>query len=1163
MIARPTVTLDERDAARIVTEVLARRFGYLPQWRPLERGADAALIQITARYLQAIIQRLNQAPEKNKLAFLDLLGLALVPATPARAPVVFAVADGAPDAQAPAGSQLAAPPPPGATDPIVFETETATGVTAAKLKQIVTLWPGRDQYLDHTEPFLAGQPIQLFRKPLLQDTPHAIYLAHDALLAIAGTTTLDVEFELTQTSSDRLRISWQYWDGAVWRSFKSAKPACSQKDAENADSTQGLTRSGRYLLESDCAQSSKRAVNGIEAFWIRGQLSEPLLPDPGQALPFVDRIRLASIITNPLKGTLSGVIRENKPFGMADSSRISGVVANEAGQPLEGVAVKITSPDDDNFEQVTLQTDKSDPTDATVKPGHYDSRRDEGGSTVSIASQSNYELQVAFLALQASFNLRNLDDERDITLDLTFNVDGLDPDKAFSDGTELDLTKPFYPFGQQPQPGSTFYFSSKEVFTKPGAKVQLYVARTATPQDKVEIAQVSQGSGPVMFGPGAGGDNRELDHLIDWEYWNGTKWVILFQSSASNKPAADLDTTELIEFQVPDDIVPTKVNDEEALWMRARLVRGGFGFTQRVTWLDGAENNNEFTYVIDKPPSVAAFRLGYSWTYGLFHPEHVITHNDFQYEDHTFEATWPGATFLPFRRVRDVTPALYLGFDTKLPVDRVGLYFDIVEEKAQTLGPALVWEYFEGAVWRELSVADETRNLRLPGIVSFIGAEDSQPLARFDTELNWVRARLKEDGPPDEPTVNSLFTNAVWATQQQTVVNAPLGASDGLPNQILFFTQIPVLAGERIEVQELSGARANVEWRLVALSIARGDRNIVRDLEEMLSSENAQTDLVKGDLRLVRDRNKKVAEVWVRWYEQPHLFYSSKEDRHYVIDRARGLIFFGDGVKGKIPPAGSAIFSRVHRAGGGLAGNVAARSINQILGPVPGVQSVANARAAEGGADGETIESLSIRGPLTIRHRGRALTPSDYETLAHEASPAVAIARAIPTRNAGGQTIAGWVTLLIIPQSKEPQPWPSFGLRYRIRKYIEERAPAETAAAAQIYVTGPDYLAVGVNATIAPIDAAEAGTVETRARQALEEFLHPLRGGPDRKGWDLGRDLFLSDIAAVLERVEGLDYVKELELLIDGVPQGESVSIADDRVVVAGTIRLKLKENEA
>ena len=46
--------------------------------------------------------------------------------------------------------------------------------------------------------------------------------------------------------------------------------------------------------------------------------------------------------------------------------------------------------------------------------------------------------------------------------------------------TKLDLTKAFYPFGQQPQPGSAFYFSSEEVFSKPGAAVDVAVVEQNT-----------------------------------------------------------------------------------------------------------------------------------------------------------------------------------------------------------------------------------------------------------------------------------------------------------------------------------------------------------------------------------------------------------------------------------------------------------------------------------------------------------------------------------------------------------------------------------------------------------------------------------------------------------------------------------------------------------
>jgi hypothetical protein len=188
---------------------------------------------------------------------------------------------------------------------------------------------------------------------------------------------------------------------------------------------------------------------------------------------------------------------------------------------------------------------------------------------------------------------------------------------------------------------------------------------------------------------------------------------------------------------------------------------------------------------------------------------------------------------------------------------------------------------------------------------------------------------------------------------------------------------------------------------------------------------------------------------------------------------------------------------------------------------------------------------------------------ADYETLASEASPAVAIARAIPGRNPAGLHLPGWITLLIIPHSRDRRPYPSFGLREQVRKFLERRAPADVAGLHRIHVTGPTYLPVDVAATIAPVDPSEAGAVERRVREALERFLHPLVGGPGGRGWDLGRDVFLSDVAAEVERVDGVDYVQELTLLLSGMPQGESLPIGDCEIVAAGTITLKLRESES
>ena len=205
----------------------------------------------------------------------------------------------------PAGTRLMAQPPPERNDQILFETERSTGLAAAELKDVVSLWPGRDQYINHSAAFLAGAPFTPFRKRELQDTPHILYLAHDTLLALAGKSQVNLTFELTTSGSEPLTTSWEYWDGKVWREFLSMRPGCDPAESRALEGTLGLTRSGTMQLRTDCAETARTKVNGIEAFWIRGRLDEPLPADPVQVLPEIDGITLDAEIRRPLEFTVS------------------------------------------------------------------------------------------------------------------------------------------------------------------------------------------------------------------------------------------------------------------------------------------------------------------------------------------------------------------------------------------------------------------------------------------------------------------------------------------------------------------------------------------------------------------------------------------------------------------------------------------------------------------------------------------------------------------------------------------------------------------------------------------------------------------------------------------------------------------------------------------
>jgi hypothetical protein len=115
------------------------------------------------------------------------------------------------------------------------------------------------------------------------------------------------------------------------------------------------------------------------------------------------------------------------------------------------------------------------------------------------------------------------------------------------------------------------------------------------------------------------------------------------------------------------------------------------------------------------------------------------------------------------------------------------------------------------------------------------------------------------------------------------------------------------------------------------------------------------------------------------------------------------------------------------------------------------------------------------------------------------------------------------------------------------------------SSGSRLAVIGPTYLPIGVGAVVVPRDLGEAGAVETTVLAALARFLHPLTGGPEGRGWPFGRAIYLSNVAALLEGLTGVDHVEDLNLLLNDTPRGEWVAVPPGRIVVAGTLRVEMK----
>ena len=127
-------------------------------------------------------------------------------------------------------------------------------------------------------------------------------------------------------------------------------------------------------------------------------------------------------------------------------------------------------------------------------------------------------------------------------------------------------------------------------------------------------------------------------------------------------------------------------------------------------------------------------------------------------------------------------------------------------------------------------------------------------------------------------------------------------------------------------------------------------------------------------------------EIWIRWREVSDFNGSYPHSRHYTLDHGTGELVFGNGILGLVPPLGINNIVANYSVGAGSAGNVARGAVAQLKSPVPGIASVTNRLDADGGAGIETADIARQRGPQTLRHRGRAVSRTDFEWLAREAA---------------------------------------------------------------------------------------------------------------------------------------------------------------------------------
>jgi hypothetical protein len=367
-----------------------------------------------------------------------------------------------------------------------------------------------------------------------------------------------------------------------------------------------------------------------------------------------------------------------------------------------------------------------------------------------------------------------------------------------------------------------------------------------------------------------------------------------------------------------------------------------------------------------------------------------------------------------------------------------------------------------------------------------------------------------------------LGINSVPVTQRAHVSNEVLPDGTGAPDQVVVVSRRPIIPGSvRLTI---STNNEIVLWQEIDDLLAAGPEVQVPDLRQPPGSPSATNPLV---------------EV-------------------FTVNPESGEIKFGDGLRGKRPPAGAKLRAS-YDYGVGSAGNVGAGSINNSPALPAGIK-VTNAVRTWNGAEAETVGEGEKQIARYLQHRDRLVNATDFETITLR-TPGVDIGRVevIPTFNpelvpSEPGDAPGAVTLMLIPRNdpKQPDAPNADGIFLdTICRYLDPRRLVTT----QLFLRGPTYKEIWVSAGINVVAGVSIADVREAVKQALLLFLAPLPPSPAglldnqvtllttpsygsmKKGWPLRKPVTARELLAVASRVAGVLLVNDV-LICEGTNPG-------------------------
>ena len=637
------------------------------------------------------------------------------------------------------------------------------------------------------------------------------------------------------------------------------------------------------------------------------------------------------------------------------------------------------------------------------------------------------------------------------------------PELIVHNGEELEASV-CMPFGETVSLFDECYLCADQVFAQQGAELTLsFQLESRKKQLRLTAQQESEELKVIKRKPRATQYHTAFTapERIAIEYFNGRAWRRL---PCDREWATVLDGTHGgsvdIRFRCPEDWAAVPVNGYTGRSLRLRVIQA---------------DNCYLLPCEHTMPLLRDVRLSYEYTGEWMQPQRLRTVCGTQTEDRS-KPLLEGEPVTIFTPLPYPAAGVYLGFDRPIEGAPVSLLFDVEESVHFHMEP-IHYEYSTRTGFKQMKVVDGTGNFSETGTVLFMPPADFAPLEVEGVRRWWLRLVSNERAVHGyHALVRAIVLNAVDIRNQQTQNEESFYVETAVPNMSFPLAAKNILSAQ-VFVSELG-------------QLSR------RQMRQMMEEQ-------PQNVRVEHDFLGEITAFYVRWTEVDTFDRSSSSDRHYMIDRVRNLLLFGDGVHVRIPQAQREAAILVQAVScDGARGNVPAGAIDRFFGNVLYVESVRNPAATCAGSDLEDMESARRRGADLLSGRGRLISELDFVRAVRAFSGMIEKVKCAAGCDLDGRPDPSLITIAVMTRDYNEGSYSFHNIRAPLNRQLLSRCDAAMTPECLI-LAEPIYVEISVSVWVKVDNSDCAFDVRNLILDNIKGFLDPL-ARPGHNGWEIG-----------------------------------------------------------